>query len=118
MGLIIDIPMSTYGNSNDGNTARRFFNDAEISAEITGLDINIINRFRCILQVISSGYSINMSKFEQFSFDTAKMYVELYPWYYMSTTVHKILIHSPIISSYILPIVCFWKRPKKLGIKT
>lgn len=105
MGLIVDVPKPTYGNSNDGNTARRFFNNPEMSAEITGLDINIINRFRCILQVISSGFSINVSKFEKFTLDTAKMYIETYPWYYMSTTVHKILIHSPtVIASCILPI--------------
>lgn len=36
-GLIIDKPKQSYGNSNDGNTARRFFDDAETTAEITGL---------------------------------------------------------------------------------
>lgn len=34
-GLIIDQPKPGFGNSNDGNTARRFFQNAELSAEIT-----------------------------------------------------------------------------------
>lgn len=105
MGLIVDLLKITYGNFIDGNTARQFFSNLEILAEITELEIDIINRFHCILQVISSRFYINVSKFQKFTLDTAKMYVEKYPWYYMSTTVHKILIHSPIIiASCIIPI--------------
>ncbi|XP_036341544.1 uncharacterized protein LOC118750909 [Rhagoletis pomonella] len=37
--------------------------------------------------------------------DTAKLYVELYGWYYMPITVHKVLIHgSKMVSEAILPI--------------
>ncbi|KAJ8953465.1 hypothetical protein NQ318_023584 [Aromia moschata] len=38
MGLIVDKPKPGYGNSNDGNTARRFFKNPELSGEITGFD--------------------------------------------------------------------------------
>ncbi|XP_059218493.1 uncharacterized protein LOC131998140 [Stomoxys calcitrans] len=37
--------------------------------------------------------------------DTAKLFVDLYGWYYMPVTVHKILVHgSKIIAEAILPI--------------
>ena len=36
LGLDIDIVKVGSGNTNDGNTARRFFENEEISAEIPG----------------------------------------------------------------------------------
>jgi len=39
MGLVVDQPRSKgNGNSNEGNTARTFFNNSELPAKITGLD--------------------------------------------------------------------------------
>ncbi|KAL6420764.1 hypothetical protein ACFW04_013877 [Cataglyphis niger] len=87
--LLIDIPKSGYGNTNDGNTARRFFQNPTKSVEITAL---------------SSNYKINTYTFHAYCQETAKLYVSLYPWYYMPPTVHKILIHGSSIKEIILPI--------------
>ncbi|EYB95252.1 hypothetical protein Y032_0162g3429 [Ancylostoma ceylanicum] len=38
VGLRIDVPRRASGNSNDGNTARRFFRKASESARIAGID--------------------------------------------------------------------------------
>lgn len=38
LGLIVDQPKQGYGSSNYGNTARRFSENSEISAIITGID--------------------------------------------------------------------------------
>lgn len=105
LGLLVDIPKAGFGNTNDGNTSRRFFNSQEGAASITGVDLSLINKFKTILEVISSGYEIDLKKFEKFTMDTAKHYVSLYPWQPMSPTVHKILIHSAsVISHALLPI--------------
>lgn len=105
LGLIVDQPKQNYGSSNDGNTARRFFENSELSSKLTGVDVNLIRRFHIILQVISSDFEVNIEKFRQYSLDTAKLYTKLYPWYFMPTTVHKILIHGDrIITSMLLPI--------------
>lgn len=105
MGLIVDRPKSGFGSTNDGNTARRFFANAEKSADITGLDKNIISRFGIILQALSSGHEINIDEFEKYIRETKEMYLRLYPWYYMPVTVHKLLMHSvAIINSIVLPI--------------
>ena len=54
---------------------------------------------------MSNGYKIDLHKFETFTMDTAKLYVKLYSWYPMSPTMHKLLIHAPlIIENAILPI--------------
>ncbi|GBP04619.1 hypothetical protein EVAR_91331_1 [Eumeta japonica] len=54
LGLIIDKPVHGYGSSNDGNTARRFFENPDMTSSITGIDINILKRFKIILAVINS----------------------------------------------------------------
>ena len=105
LGLIVDIPKPGYGNTNDGNTSRRFFIDPSLAAEITGINEILIYRFKVILETISSGQEIHAEKFGGYAEKTAELYVQLYPWYPMSPTMHKILIHGPIIiEQAILPI--------------
>lgn len=105
MGLIVDVPKPGFGNSNDGNTSRRFFHNPEEVAEITGLDLELIKRFKIILEVLSSGHCIDLEKFKILTSETAELYVKLYPWQPMSPTVHKILTHSiSVIQNALLPI--------------
>lgn len=105
LGLLVDQPKQGYGSTNDGNTARRFFENASISAMITGVDETLINKFYIILQVLSCGFEIDVKKYEEYCLESARLFVLLYPWYYMPTTVHKVLIHSPkIIERSLLPI--------------
>lgn len=93
------------GSTNDGNTARRAFENYEITAGITGIDEDLIYRLYIILQAISCGYDIDIPSFQKYAEETARKYVNLYKWYYMPTTVHKILLHgSEIIRSSMLPI--------------
>lgn len=104
MGLIIDKPKQVSGTSNDGNTARRFFSSC--SAEITGVDEVLIRRLYIILQALSSGIMIDAEKFSDYALETARLYVNKYNWYYMPSSVHKILIHGESIINHfaILPI--------------
>lgn len=103
LGLIVDKPRTGgSGTSNDGNTARTFFNNPEVSAQITGLDTNLIVRCGTLLQVISSGYKINVDNFQKYALETAKELLQKYPWYYLPPSVHKILIHSADIINYCL----------------
>ncbi|XP_046391919.1 uncharacterized protein LOC124160190 [Ischnura elegans] len=105
MGLIVDIPRPGSGNTNDGNTARRFFNSPKLAASLTGVNEDLINRFSIILKTLSSGLPLNDVAFSQYCLRTAELYVELYPWYYMPTTVHKVLMDgSDISKKLILPL--------------
>lgn len=45
MGLLVDVAKAGIGNTNDGNTSRRFFLDPK-SAEITGVDSRLIYRLK------------------------------------------------------------------------
>lgn len=105
MGLLVDVPKAGFGNTNDGNTSRRFFAEPEVSARITGLSVNVIRRFKVILEAISSGFAIDINKFSSYLTETAHLYINLYNWHPMSPTVHKILVHgATVISHALLPI--------------
>lgn len=93
------------GNTNDGNTARRFFADPTFSATTTGLNRELINRFRVILAAISSCKHVDANKFRTYAKDTALLYQRLYRWFNMPPSVHKVLFHgADIIESFKLPI--------------
>ena len=49
MGIRAFVPKSCGGNSNDGNTGRKAFNNPEKFANITGLDVQLIKRIGVIL---------------------------------------------------------------------
>jgi hypothetical protein len=109
LGLIVDQPKAGgSGTSNDGNTARRAFNNPLLFSEITGVDFKFIHRLSNILKAINSGLPINLDAFNQYCQATAKEYVKKYNWFYMPASVHKLLIHgSEIISNFLLPIGMF-----------
>lgn len=97
LGLLLDVPKAGCGNTNDGNTARRFFENVEIVAEITGVEAKLIRRFKIVIEVITSGYSIDTEQFSSYAMETARMHV--------SPTVHKILMHGKsVIEHALLPI--------------
>ena len=99
------MPKAGFGNSNSGNTSRRFFADPDLAAEITGINKDFIVKLKIILEAMSSGHKINERKFEEFCKDTARMYVQLYGWHPMTPTLHKILVHGSTVIKYaILPI--------------
>lgn len=106
LGLIIDKPRQGSGNSNDGNTARRFFFNFSRSADITGVDEELIKRFHIILQALSSDLIIDPGKFGEYAMETARLYIKKYNWYHMPSSVHKILIHGESIIKHfaVLPI--------------
>lgn len=102
LGLKVDRVVQGMGTSNTGNVARRFFKNPKKVSEITGVDVRLIHRFSIILAVISSGHEINYERFDEYSKETAKLYVHLYNWYRTPTSVHKILIHGSLAIKHAL----------------
>lgn len=109
LGLHVDQPRAGgSGTSNDGNTARRAFADPPAFSEITGVDQGLIERLQTILEAINSAEPIDADKFGEFAFQTAQLYVQQYPWYYMPASAHKLLVHGrDVISRFLLPIGMF-----------
>lgn len=105
MGLLVDIVEPGSDTTNDGNTARRFFEYPKISAEIPGLDEILIHKFSITLHVLSCGLKVNLVAFRLFELQTAQLYVKHYGWYYMPVTVHTFIFIERmllIITVYLL----------------
>lgn len=112
MGLLVDVPKPGFGTTNDGNTARRFFASPQLSSEITGVDERLISNFSKILRVIGSGRVFDIDKFGKLLQETTELNLSLYKWYYMPSTVHKMLRHTLKISSaFDLPSGSWQKMP-------
>lgn len=107
--LHVDKPKASgFGSTNDGNTARRAFQDTKLFSNITDVDEDLIKRFQIILICLSCQYEINSTKFQEYCHSTATLYMSKYSWYPMPATVHKILVHGwQIIENTVLPIGCF-----------
>lgn len=94
IGLSIDVVRQGSGTSNDGNTARRFFQDPKFASETTGVDERLIHRFAVILVTMASGRKIDSDRFQAYCFETAELFVSLYEWFYMPAVVHKVFFFT------------------------
>lgn len=100
-GLRIDFPMQGFGNTNDGNTARRFFDDTKLTASITQIEEQLLLRFKKILSAINCTEKIDAVKFGRYTSETLCLYDELYGrWRKTSPTLHKVLCHGENIIKY------------------
>ncbi|KAF2879334.1 hypothetical protein ILUMI_26845 [Ignelater luminosus] len=71
----------------------------------TGVNEDLIKRSHVILQVILCGHNIHLTGFREYRLQTARNFVELYPWFYMPTLVPKLLVRGKeIIASPLFPI--------------
>lgn len=126
LGILVDTVNQGSGSTNDGNTARRFFELAEITGlhivshrflhqiasinlmyfgVIAGLNKELIERFSVILNALACGFAIDPPSFKKYALKTAFLFEKLYPWYYMPASLHYVLIHgADIIASMDLPI--------------
>lgn len=103
--LLVDMVSHGFGSSNDGNTARGVFRKFAKSADILEIDERIVKGLFILCQVLNSHSRINVIKFKQFCDYFSKLYVELYPWYPIPPSLHKILAHGNlVIDSFDIPI--------------
>lgn len=62
-------------NQNDGKTAVWLFKNAEISSEITKLNLGLIKRVHLILIVLLYGHVVNGEKFRDFAHNTVRHFL-------------------------------------------
>ena len=104
LGIIVDKPKPGYGNCNDENSVRRFFENSEISAAITEVDKILIQRFYIKLETILCGFGTIIEFFQKYCIETARLLLNLYPWF-VPACMPKILIYgSIVVKEAILPI--------------
>lgn len=114
LSLPVDIVKQGFGTTNTGNVARSFFRQAEAVSKYTRLDETLIRRLHHILQLLTCGRRIDCDKFAAYCSRTAEICVELYGWYKMPPSIHKILLHgSQIIRSFDLPFGWLSEEPQE-----
>lgn len=105
LGINVDKPAQGAGNTNCGNTARRFFEAYELVSQITGVNMELISRFSVLLTALNSSFDINPEKYKAYALATAQLYVSKYQWYYMPLSVHKMLLHgAEVIEELCIPV--------------
>lgn len=108
LSLHVDKPKPNYGSSNDGNTARRAFENPDIFSEITGVSLELITKFQTILIALACRLPLDLEKFETHCFNTGTLFISLYPWFPMPASIHKVLVHGKqIIENCLLPVGYF-----------
>lgn len=118
LSITVDVVKQGVGTTNTGNVARSFFARAKSVATATGLSEVLIKRLHNILQVLTCGNMVDCRKFENYCSRTVELCVELYSWYKLPPSVHKVLLHgSKIIESLKLPIGWFSKEPQEANNK-
>ena len=97
MDLVVDKPRTGGSwSSNDGNTARRFFNEVQVFAEITGIEKHLHENCAILLEI----YRI-------WSRYCSRTIFENYAWHYIPPSVLKILLPAPDIIQHALVSIAF-----------
>lgn len=118
LSITVDVVKQGSGTTNTGNVARTFFMKAEAVALATGLSEILIKRLHNILQALTCCRKVDCEKFGNYCSETAELCVQLYPWYKIPPSVHKVLQHgSKIIQSFELPIGCYSEEPQEANNK-
>ena len=79
LGFVIDVPKSGgSGASNDGNTGRRFFENAQIVSSITGFDLHLMKMIYvvCCVTNIVFRIQIDPDAFQMYCRNITNRYVE------------------------------------------
>ncbi len=95
IGVNVDQPRAGgAGTSNTGNAARRCFEDPDKFAEILKIDQRLVRNLKAILIALSITQPIDIEKYNELCKETFLIHVSLYPWFFLPSSIHCILIHS------------------------
>ena len=94
-GVRVDQPSSGgAGTSTTGNICRRVFSNPKLLSSVPGIDEELVMRFRNILITINCQEAINPEKFDIYCKETYRLYLQMYSWYKIPATIHKVLAHA------------------------
>ena len=110
-GLRINFPDPAGGNSNRGNTSRKFFTPRVrdvlclILGTRAGVPMEMVRSFSLLhqrvsvyLRVISCDQKIDLAKFKNFCTQTYVMLLERFSWFVLSPTLHKIIHAADVLA--------------------
>ena len=102
IGIRVFVPEVGGGNSNTGNVGRRFFNNAEISAEILHISVDIIRKVKELLDMVCSCSTIHEPM--EFQLKAVKVWQlynsQLLQYQKMCPTFHRLVCHGHLYLQY------------------
>ncbi|XP_062543340.1 uncharacterized protein LOC134210917 [Armigeres subalbatus] len=94
-GVRVDQPrQGGAGSSTTGNICRRAFSNPNLLSEALNVNEELIHRLWNILIAINCQEPINPEKLDSYCKATYRLYLQLYDWYKIPATVHKVLAHA------------------------
>ena len=114
----IDMPRdSGHGTTNDGNTARKFFENPKIVSKILNVPEDLVRGIAKIWTTLKSGHMIDPEDFGKQCDDWVKKYKASHiSWYKLSPSVHKVVKHGKAIIEY-FPVPVAWLSEEPSGLK-
>ena len=97
-GLKVDQVRQGSGTSNNGNTGWIIAENPELVSQITGVDLVICTNLAYMIRAINTGYKINTEAFKKIGRETAERHVELYNWFKIPVSMHRLWFHVPAIA--------------------
>lgn len=108
LSLVVNKVKVGFGSSNTGNVARKAFQNPKIFSKITGINMNLVEKFQLILFLFNTEEVVDCVSFKSLCRETSNLLTQLYPWKNWSPTVHKLLCHGPqIMERLVLPVGVF-----------
>jgi hypothetical protein len=82
------------GTSTTGGICRKLLESPERFAQVLNLNADLVKRISNIFKLVSCRKNFDIDRYQKYCEETFDLYVSEYGWYFMSQTLHKLLIHS------------------------
>ena len=84
------------------------------SAEVLGVDEELMKRFYITLCIPPSNEEVDLKKLHHYNLKIARLYTSLYNWYHKPQAVHKMLVHShQVVSIKVIPVGSLSEEPQE-----
>ena len=94
LGVLVDMPGKNGGNTTNGNTIRRCFEDPQLLAEVFGLSFDLVNGIITVWKSLRCGFTPDPSRFKKYCLKLVRLYEAELDWAEMCPTLHLILHHG------------------------
>ena len=94
LGVLVDLPGTSGGNTTNGNTIRRCFENPKLLAKVLGISVKLVKAIIVIWKALRCGVRLDSTKFKKYCRMVLKMYEKEFPWAEMCPTLHLILHHG------------------------
>ena len=94
LGVLIDMPGSSGGNTTNGNSIRRCWEEPWLLAEVFGLPIKLVKGIIVVWKCLRSPITPDVTRFKKYCMKLVRLYEHELHWAEMAPALHLILHHG------------------------